>query len=445
MQDLTPSSPSPSSVDVLVLGAGIGGLCAAARLAHGGYSTLLIEALGRVGGRASTEEIEGFHINTGAIAIERGGVLEETFASVGAPLELRIPVPAATFRIAGRALDPSRGGWKLLLGGLGGPAARLLEKMAAARSGELPEGALTTKEWLDRLTSSETVHAIFRNLSAAIFAANADELPARVFLTYFMRKGAFRKFGFAPRGTIGPCRELARVVERSGEVWLESPVERILIAEGGAAGAIIRRRGRTVEVRCRQLVSNLGPRATVALAGEAHFDAGYLDQVRKVLRPAANIVVNFASREPLLDQPGIVTFGPTRRLCNMANLTATCPELAPPGWHLYVAYAVPVPALGDFDAEHETALALKDLRDQLPGFDQARILSLRVMRGEWPAQRSCAGFDLPQATPIANLWNVGDGVKEYGEGGLEACAESAKRVVAAIERAAPPGAGMAGD
>jgi hypothetical protein len=151
------------------------------------------------------------------------------------------------------------------------------------------------------------------------------------------------------------------------------------------------------------------------------------------LHATANIVVNVASREPLLRAPGIVTFGITRRLCNMANLTATCPELAPPGWNLYVAYGVPVPAVGDFDEEEEVALTLQDLRDQIKGFDgKARILSVRVMRGEWPAQRSVAGLDLPRETSLANLWNVGDGVREYADGGIQACAESARLAVEAV-------------
>jgi phytoene desaturase len=116
----------------------------------------------------------------------------------------------------------------------------------------------------------------------------------------------------------------------------------------------------------------------------------------------------------------------------MANLTATCPELAPPGWHLYVAYAVPIPALGDFDSEAEVELALADLHEQFPNFSQARILSTRVMRDDWPAQRSCAGYDLPRETGIEGLWCVGDAVKEYGNGGTQACAETAKIVTDAI-------------
>src|SRR4030088_105753 len=140
----------------------------------------------------------------------------------------------------------------------------------------------------------------------------------------------------------------------------------------------------------------------------------------------ANTVINIASQQPLISHPGIVTFGKTRRLCNMANLTATCPELAPPGWHLYVAYAVPIPALGDFDQDAEVELALTDLREQFPNFGQAKILSVRVMRDDWPAQRSCAGYDLPRETGIDGLWCVGDAVKQYGNGATQACAETAK-------------------
>ena len=53
-----------------------------------------------------------------------------------------------------------------------------------------------------------------------------------------------------------------------------------------------------------------------------------------------------------------------------------------------------------------------------------------MMRGDWPAQRSVAGFDLPRETPLENLWNVGDGVREYANGGIQACAETGKLVVA---------------
>jgi phytoene desaturase len=423
--------------DAVVIGAGAGGLCAAARLAHAGLHTLVVDDKDRLGGRASTEEIVGFKVNIGAIAIELGGVFEETFRTVGAPLDIRTPEPASGFLIDGKLIDVGRGGWSLLLGQLTKQASRILEKFADARSGNLPDGRQSTADWLKSYTNNATVHAIFRNLCAAIFACNADELPARAFLTYFTSKGAFKRFGFCAQGTIGVWNALASAIQRNGDIWLGTPAIKIQSADGRVDGVRVLRKGRELAIDTDIVVSNAGPKTTVALAGEAAFPHAYIEKVRRDLRPAANIVINVASREPLLAHPGIVTFGKTRRLCNMANLTATCPELAPPGWHLYVAYAVPVPALGDFNSDAEVALALQDLRDEFKNFDQARILSIRVMRDDWPAQRSCAGYDLPRETGIAGLWCVGDAVKQYGNGGTQACAETAKLVTDAILAAYP--------
>ena len=425
------SNAATSSCDALVIGAGAGGLCAAARLAHLGYRTVFVESRDRVGGRASSVEEEGFTVNTGAVAIEYGGVLEETFRTVGAPFDIRRPEPATLFRIKGRSVDLTGGGWGKLINGVTKKGAGLLSGLGSARSGDLPDEQLTVKAWLSTFTRNKTIHALFRNLCAAIFAVNADEMPAKAFLTYFIQKGAFRRFGFSPTGTLGLMQGLADAVEKNGEIWLGSSVTALAVEDGRVSAATVARGGETVELRPLVVVSNAGPAATVALCGREHFDAAYLERLDRDLRATANIVVNIASREPLLpDVPGIVTFGVTRRLCNLANLTATCPELAPDGWHLAVAYGVPVPAVGDFDEEAEIAATLDDLRDEIEDFDRrARILSIRVMKGDWPAQRSVAGLDLPRETSLDNLWNVGDGVREYANGGVQACAESAKLVV----------------
>ena len=419
--------------DAVVIGAGAGGLCAAARLAHAGLHTIVVDDKERIGGRASTEQIDGFTVNIGAIAIELGGVFEETFNTVGAPLDIRTPEPASSFFIDGKLIDVGRGGWSLLLGQLTKQASRILEKFADARSGNLPDGRQSTEDWLKTYTSNASVHAIFRNLCAAIFACNANELPARAFLTYFTSKGAFKRFGFCPQGTIGVWNALGdRDQAQRRYLAVDAGGSRFTRPMAASKASRLSATVRRVRIETDLVISNAGPKTTVALGGEAAFPPAYVEQVRNGLKPAANIVINIASREPLISHPGIVTFGKTRRLCNMANLTATCPELAPPGWHLYVAYAVPIPALGDFDSDAEVELALTDLREQFPNFAQAKILSIRVMRDDWPAQRSCAGYDLPRETGIDGLWCVGDAVKQYGNGGTQACAETAKIVTDAI-------------
>ena len=59
-------------------------------------------------------------------------------------------------------------------------------------------------------------------------------------------------------------------------------------------------------------------------------------------------------------------------------------------------------------------------------------MSIRVMRGEWPAQRSIAGLRPAARDADREPWNVGDGVREYASGGMQACAETAKLVVERI-------------
>ena len=138
-------------------------------------------------------------------------------------------------------------------------------------------------------------------------------------------------------------------------------------------------------------------------------------------KQATKIGANFAARARLIDAPGLVTFGRTERLCNMGELTATCPELAPLGWRQYVAYAVPKPALGNFDEKAEIEASRADLR-AVSGLRRGQDAV-----GAGDARRvACAGFDLAQDTPLANLWHVDDAVKDYGDGGTQACAFTAR-------------------
>jgi phytoene desaturase len=403
--------------DVIVIGAGAGGLLTAARLAHLGYRTLVAERLGHVGGRASTRDIDGFKVNNGAIVIETGGITQQTFADVGAAFDVRMPDPPILYRIGGKDVDVTHG-------------AKVLAGLADARRDEgLPDGQLSTADWLARFTKNEAVHGIFRSMCGSVFAVGADELPARVFLTYFTRKSAFKKFGFCPQGTIGIWESLAEAITAAGgQVWTRAEVRSLTLADGLVSGAVISRDGQVAQVSARVVISDAGPAATVRLVGEDRLPAEYTAAVKRADRPCAMISVNFASREPLIQAPGLLSFASARRLCYAANFTATCPEMAPPGWYLYVGTAVPRPAIGDFDEAAETELLLADLHEEFPGFDRARILSTVVTRDDWPPQRAVAGFDLPHGTPVANLWNVGDGVKEYANGGTTACAETAKLV-----------------
>jgi C-3',4' desaturase CrtD len=85
---------SHSSTRVVVIGAGIGGLTAAALLAHQGYSVLLADQAWIPGGCASTFKRKGFTFDVGATQVaglEPGGIHHRIFTT------LDIPLPEATF------------------------------------------------------------------------------------------------------------------------------------------------------------------------------------------------------------------------------------------------------------------------------------------------------------------------------------------------------------
>src|ERR1700761_6842515 len=236
--------------DVLVIGAGAGGLFAAARLAHQGYRTLVVERLDKVGGRASTDDIDGVKVKNGAIVIETGGITEPTWREGGAAFDGREPRPPLLYRIGGKDVDVTGGGWGFLLSKLTRQGARLLAGLGAARSeGGLPADELSTADWVRKFTSNESVQGIFRNMCASVFAVSADELPARVFLTYFTRKSAFKRFGFHPEGTIGLWRALAEVVTRhGGEVRLGTEVESLAVVDGRVSQGVLKGAGPAPEV-----------------------------------------------------------------------------------------------------------------------------------------------------------------------------------------------------
>ncbi len=65
---------------VVIVGAGIGGLCAAARLAHDGYKVTIYEKEAVVGGRAHVIKQDGYTFDTGPTILMMTDVLYDTFA-----------------------------------------------------------------------------------------------------------------------------------------------------------------------------------------------------------------------------------------------------------------------------------------------------------------------------------------------------------------------------
>ncbi len=76
-----------STLRAAVVGAGLGGLSAAMRLAAEGWEVVVFEKQAGPGGKAFTEEIGGYRFDTGPSLLTLAPVFEELFGSTGARLE----------------------------------------------------------------------------------------------------------------------------------------------------------------------------------------------------------------------------------------------------------------------------------------------------------------------------------------------------------------------
>jgi phytoene desaturase len=421
--------------DVVVIGAGVGGLVAAAQLALRGHRPLVLEAEDRLGGRFSTIDIDGYRVPTGAVAIETQGPFWETFAELEIDPKLRIPDPPVLIHVRGRDLRPGAAVWQHMIKRVTKSAGRIAEGIAEGRSGDVDE-QITLEQWARKYTRSSTLLSLFQSLAASIFTVNADELPAGVFFRNLRETGGYKRFGFAPQGNVAIADAIAEAIERRG-----GRVERGVRATGieiedGKAVAVhaTGSDGNPARYEARGVVSNVGPRNTAALLAGTSAEEAFAERVRDV-QTTSMLALAFSSDHEIVPHPGIWAFTDTEQLCNLANLAATCPELAPPGRTLYEAYSAPRPSVGgQYDADAERALLEADLTRMIPGFEQADVVLFKAMRGDLtPAQQVRPGYDLDVRTPVANIVESGDGVKPYGWIGTTACAQTGRQAIDALE------------
>ena len=95
---------------VVIIGAGVGGLASAARLAALGHDVTICEQSSAVGGKLGILEQQGFTFDTGPSLVTMPQVFRELFAATGQPLDavltLRPVEPIARYRFAdGTMLD----------------------------------------------------------------------------------------------------------------------------------------------------------------------------------------------------------------------------------------------------------------------------------------------------------------------------------------------------
>lgn len=400
------------NVDVLIIGAGIGGMCAGAYLAEKGYKVLITEALPRIGGHCSTIEYQGIKTTTGVVGPGLGGPLEELFHQLGAAYNVR-PAGTPHYLINGNIVElPRKGGLRALLSAAVDEPSKIddvLQAFSRAMNWAEPPELMSMREWLMQFTREKSIIDLFQCMAGATSISSIDRLTARGFIRFLKQHKGFKEWGVCPEGSIALPNSLAGVIEKNGgEIWKCSPAIKIHSENRLVKGATINKNGRKIQVGARVVVSNCGPGRTVDLVGKKNLDSGYLEELGQ-LTPAICVSVHLKSDVPLLDHDHLLVSG-ARNTVGIFPLTTVCPELAPPGVHYTVIGADPVDISTPAQARKEIDMCLEDLKEIMPKFEShGEVMFTGVYRGEWPAMFSTAGESFPSRTPVVNLYAVGDG------------------------------------
>lgn len=414
--------------DVIVIGAGIGGLMTAAGLARAGKKVLVLEQLSFIGGKYTHLMYKNYAITTAAWTCpgpkSRIGRL---------CTKLEAPIQWVTIHDVkargehwvltkdGKRFASTDEAQEALVGGARGMA-KVYQWIADMYDPAVsyPED-MTARQYIERyfpgneeyMKYVETIITYcFASQTVDTFSANETK---RAIVDALEQMSVW---GTAVGGTAAIVSGLESVIlEHGGEIITRTKVELILLEGGKAAGVILKDK-RTIHAPV--VVHNAGMKRLIQLVGEDNLPKEYVDHLRGAI-PAVVAALILGLNEPLLgkDHSLLHTMG-WERTVNSYAPTFFDPKLAPPGKHMLDVFWVMQPP---YDLKHELELVRKQLRDVFPNFDQAVELQVPMFfRGGWTAEMAhrlgqSGSQRLDPVSPIPGLYIVGYDCIGYGMAG----------------------------
>jgi phytoene dehydrogenase-like protein len=434
------SGASPSQYDVIVIGAGLGGLLSAAQFLRRGRRVLVLERLSHPGGRFTAKTFKGAQVSTGAVHMlpfGTNGELANMLRALAIPHRIHDSEVFGSFHVRGRQYVTRS---LLQLAQVFGPRqfAQTLQLAAAMllRQPRPNERDLTYREWLDRRitrTSSPELYAFFERICHFSVSIDLDDITYGEVVETM--KNMFR---YGPPGIVdGGCAALTgelerRVLAAGGEIWLEQDALEVLNDGATVTGVRVRDRksGDERDFCAPMVISNIGPEATSRLTG-VNGQPDIKEEAQDGKRVASGLKVHLLSDDSIIPHKGIMYCLDTQRIAGIVQPSNSDRRLAPPGKHLLITHQLM--RSDDVNAEREAARA--DLRYLFGDAFGTRIdiLTMSQYRGEWPVNRARQGEDVIPETGLSGLYLVGDAVKPSGYLMVEGVAQSVNALLDTLD------------
>ncbi len=389
----------------VIIGAGLGGLLAGAKLCREGYVVEVFERLPFIGGRFANLDYKGFKLSTGALhMIPHGsrGPLAQLLREVGAHVNIFDSNPMAIIRKD----DGENIEFHAFRNELSITKRVKLGTILAYSLKFKPKSDISFRDWVLKYFDDEFLLKLADSFCGWSLSLKAKDVPAREMLDIIEKMYLYKGSGVPQGGCGAVTGALADVIKSGGgKIHTMSCVDKIIIDGSRAKGVIVS--GKTVDSDL--VVSDIGHQETARMY--ECMDDGYLMRINSVV-PSKGIKICLGANEPLIGHSGVYFTPYAERINGINEVTQADPSLAPQGKHLVMSHQA---VLSD-NMEEEINIGLSDLKRLFPE-KKYEVLMVQSYSGGWPVNRASSGSDTGNMTPVNDLYIVGDGAK--GKGGIE--------------------------
>jgi phytoene dehydrogenase-like protein len=350
--------------DVVIIGAGVGGLCCGALLCHAGIKTLVVDRSMYLGGRAGSRPFKEVLLDHAGHFLAWGyhGRVYQTIKEVGAEeVELEyarsyltiyrdgeyIGLPVSVDEFIKSPLLPTIEDKTDIINIL-----QEIDGLSIEQTHQLNKVPLS--EWVSKKSNSEAVKFLFRAWGTwwntfddmSVLSAGEVVRALKDCMTFgFEHANSYPKYGLQSL-----WMSLAGALERDGgEIMLQSEVKKVIIEKGSVKGAILTtEKGKESDIRASFVVSNAPVQFTFDFIDQSHFPSDFVATVDKMQnRHTCSLGVLALLKKPIfpitsttisfIDAPGLKGWpteqmGAERRLVNFILApTNLAPATAPKG------------------------------------------------------------------------------------------------------------------